>query len=287
MPTAYRPMSDADVVEVHAVNERAFDALARREGSELPYPPPRPEAAYARLRRLLATDPGGAWVAERDGTIAGAALGLVREGLWGLSLLIVDPPAQSDGAGRELLARAWAYGNGARGHVILSSTDPRAIRAYARLGLDAHPCLAASGEVARVPDAPDVRAGAPEDLPLTEAVDRAVRGAAHGGDLEVMLGTGSRLLVLPERGYALLSGGRVRILAAFDEDAATTVLRGALAAISAAGERASVEWLSAKQQWAIRACVEAGLKLEADEGCVFTGGDVGPFSPYLPSGAYL
>ena len=29
------------------------------------------------------------------------------------------------------------------------------------------------------------------------------------------------------------------------------------------------------------------LDLLADCGCVFTGGDVGPFAPYLPSGAYL
>ena len=29
------------------------------------------------------------------------------------------------------------------------------------------------------------------------------------------------------------------------------------------------------------------MRLDADEGCVFTGGDAGPFSPYLPSGAYL
>jgi hypothetical protein len=62
---------------------------------------------------------------------------------------------------------------------------------------------------------------------------------------------------------------------------------GALARIADAGEEAEVEWLSGRQQWAIRVCVEAGLRLDAEEGCVFTGGDVGPFSPYLPSGAYL
>ena len=56
-----------------------------------------------RFRRLLDADPGGAWVAERDGALAGAALALLREGLWGLSLLVVDPPAQGAGAGRELL----------------------------------------------------------------------------------------------------------------------------------------------------------------------------------------
>lgn len=277
----YRPLREEDFAAVLAVNERAFDDLVGRE-----LPRPALEAAYGRYRRLLETDPGGAWVAERDGALVGAALGIVREGLWGLSLLIVDPPAQSAGAGRELLRLAWEHGNGARGRVILSSTDPRAMRAYSRLGLDAHPCLAARGRPRAVLP-PEVRAGDAGDLPLTEAVDRAVRGAAHGGDITTMLDTGASLLVLPERGYAVFSGGRVRMCAAYDEESARTVLLGALARIAAAGEEAEVEWLSGRQQWAIRVCVETGLSLDADEGCVFVGGDVGPFAPYLPSGAYL
>ena len=280
-PVTYRPLREEDFAAVLAVNERAFDDLVGRE-----LPRPSLEAAYGRYRRLLETDPGGAWVAERDGAVVGAALGIVREGLWGLSLLIVDPPAQSAGAGRELLRLAWEHGNGARGRVILSSTDPRAMRAYSRLGLDAHPCLAARGRPRAVLP-PEVRAGDAGDLPLTEAVDRAVRGAAHGGDITTMLDTGASLLVLPERGYAVLSGGRVRMCAAYDEESARTVLLGALARIAAAGEEAEVEWLSGRQQWAIRVCVETGLSLDANEGCVFVAGDVGPFAPYLPSGAYL
>jgi GNAT superfamily N-acetyltransferase len=286
MPLTYRLMRDEDVPEVHDANLRAFEDLARRQGYE-DLPPPAPEAAYGRLRRLLDTDPGGAWVAERNGAIAGAALGLVREELWGLSLLIVDPSAQGAGAGRELLARAWAHGDGARGRVILSSTDPRAIRAYARLGLDMHPCVMACGTPTGVTAQAEVRDGGPADIPLTEAIDRSVRGAAHGGDIETMLAAGVRLLVLPERGYVLVGGGRVRMCAAFDEAAAGIVLCAGLAAIAEAGERASVEWLSAGQQWAVRVCLEAGLEFDAAAGCVFTGGDVGPFAPYLPSGAYL
>ena len=282
MPTVTcRPLREEDFAAVLAVNERAFDDLVGRV-----LPKPAPEVAYARYRRLLQTDPGGAWVSERDGVVTGAALGIVREVLWGLSLLVVDPLAQSAGAGRELLRLAWEHGNGARGRVILSSTDPRALRAYSRLGLEAHPCRAARGRP-RAALSAEVRAGDASDLPLTEAVDRAVRGAAHGGDITTMLDTGASLLVLPERGYAVLSGGRVRMCAAYDEESARTVLLGALARIAAAGEEAEVEWLSGRQQWAIRVCVEAGLSLDADEGCVFIGGDVGPFSPYLPSGAYL
>jgi GNAT superfamily N-acetyltransferase len=279
-------MREADLLAVHESNMRAFEDLDRRLGSEYPSPPPNLEGALGRLRRLLATDPGGAWVAERDGEVAGGALALLREGLWGLSLLFVDPSAQGAGAGRELLARAWAYGEGARGHVILSSTDPRAMRAYTRLGMDVQPCLAATGSPRIAADG-EVRPGGADDLALMEAVDRAVRGAAHGADLLSLLPAGSILLVAPERGYAVVTGGRVRCCAAFDEAGARAVLRGALAHIAGAGLDAHVEWLSARQGWAIDVCLDARLDLRADAGCVFTGGDVGPFSPYLPSGAYL
>ena len=34
-------------------------------------------------------------------------------------------------------------------------------------------------------------------------------------------------------------------------------------------------------------CLEAGLRFSTNAGPVFTGGDVGPFRPYLPSGSYL
>src|SRR5687767_1130019 len=166
---SYRPMHEADLLAVHESNVRAFDDLDRRLGAEYPSPPPNLEAALGRLRRLLETDPGGAWLAERDGAVAGCAIALLREGLWGLSLLFVDPSAQGTGAGRELLARAWAYGAGARGHVILSSTDPRAMRAYARLGLEVHPCLAATGAPSVPGGDGEVRPGGAEDLPLTEA----------------------------------------------------------------------------------------------------------------------
>ena len=59
----------------------------------------------------------------------------MREGVWGLSLLVVAPDAQSSGVGRELLARARDYGDDARGWIVLASRDPRALRSYARLGL--------------------------------------------------------------------------------------------------------------------------------------------------------
>lgn len=287
MSLIYRPMREEDLRPAFDLQVRSFVDLERRRGGEDGGPLPDPAIALVRFRRLFEADPGGAWVAERDGALAGAALALLRDGLWGLSLLVVDPPAQGEGVGRELLARTWAYGNGARGHVILSSPDPRAIRAYARLGLDMHPAIAARGIPVGMEHPDGIRDGGPDDLPLTEAVDRAVRGAAHGGDVLAMLDSGHELLVAPERGYAMLRDGEVRVLAARDDDAARDLLRAVLARVQQRGAKAGVEFITARQQWAVDVCVEARLELEADCGCVFTGGEVGPFSPYLPSGAYL
>lgn len=278
-------MREDDVPAVHELAVATFGDLERRLGSEPHAPPPDPARAYIRYRRLLATDPGGAWVAERDGALAGCALALVREGLWGLSLLIVAPRQQSGGLGRALLRRAYAHGGDAvRGRVVLASLDARALRSYARLGLTAHPCLRANGVPQGVRAPAGVRDGALADLPLTEAVDRQVRGAAHGADIAAQLEAGMKLLVAPERGYAVVGLGEVRLLAATDEAAACDLLRAALAR-AGTGE-IEVGWLTSAQDWAVRVCVEARLELSAG-GAVFLAGDVGPFRPYIPSGAYL
>ncbi len=133
-----------DAPAVHEVALAAFADLARRSGRP-DFPPGDLAAAHGRLRHLVGTDPGGAWVAERAGEIAGAALALVREGVWGLSLLVVRPGAQSTGLGRALLERALTLGEGTRGGIILASEDARAMRAYARAGFALHPSVSASG----------------------------------------------------------------------------------------------------------------------------------------------
>jgi GNAT superfamily N-acetyltransferase len=279
-----RPLQAADVDAVLDISVEAFHDLSRRF-SEPPEPPGPIVAGRVRVHHLLATDPGGAWVAERGGRVVGCSLALVREGVWGLSLLVVSPEAQSSGIGRELLARAREHGDDARGWIVLASRDPRALRSYARLGLHLHPALAARGRPRRVKAPPDVRPGTLADLPLTAEVDRLVRGAAHGDDLAVLLESGGEMLVLPERGYGVVRDGAVRVLAARDEDAAATLLRACLAAAGA--REASVEWITSAQGWAIAPCLEAGMELRMDVGAVFLAGDVGPFAPYLPSGAYL
>jgi hypothetical protein len=93
------------------------------------------------------------------------------------------------------------------------------------------------------------------------------------------------VLVVPDRGYAVLrEGGGLRLLAATDDDAARALLRAALA--GARGE-ITVDWLGERQRWALDVCLEAGLELRVNGGVVFTQGEIGPFRPYLPSGAFL
>jgi GNAT superfamily N-acetyltransferase len=278
-------MTRDDDLAVHELAARTFAELAERM-HEPPPPPPRLMPAIVRIHQLLERDPGGAWVAEADGELAGAALAIDRDGVWGLSLLVVDPRHQSGGVGRALLERSLAYADGGRrGAIILASSDSRALRAYARAGFVPHPSLTARGRPAPGEAPASVREGGEEDLELTERIDRSVRGAPHGSDIPALLRAHCQLLVVEERGYAVVGGGSVRLLAALDEAAAADLLRAALAAVPE-GEEISVEWITARQDWAIGPVLDARLELRTD-GAVFVRGDVGAFRPYLPSGAYL
>ncbi|MEA2249674.1 MAG: hypothetical protein QOH46_4203 [Solirubrobacteraceae bacterium] len=245
--------------------------------------------SLARIAHLQRSDPGGAWVAEQDGRVVGLAQALLREGIWGLSLLAVTEELQGRGVGRSLVERAWRYGEAARGHLILSSVSPAAMRSYARLGLRLHPCVAAAGIVdrSRIPDLDGVVDAGVDGIAAADEIGRAVRGAGHGRDLAVPLeaNPATRLLLFEDRAFALMRGDSVLLVAGRDEEAATRVLWSAFAA-TGHGATASVEYLTAGQDWAVRACLDAGLALSPD-GPLFTGGDVGPMRPYIPSGAYL
>ena len=280
-----RPLLPGDVKAAYAVMTAAFGDLRARMGKP-PEPWPPLEKGRMRFDHFLETDPGGAWAAvDGHGDVVGAALALVREGLWGLSLLVVRPDAQSSGVGRQLLQESWAYGHGTRGAVILASADSRALRAYARLGLTLHPTVTATGR-AKPTGVPDgVRPGGPDDWALAADVDRYVRGAARQPDMEALTRAPNSFLVLPDRGYAIVREGDVRLLAATDPEGARQLLR---AAFAVAGDHdVTVEWITGAQHWAVEPCLDAGLKLDLNAGAVFVSGDVGPFTPYLPNGAYL
>jgi GNAT superfamily N-acetyltransferase len=277
-----RPMRDEDVVDADRVCLEVLYTTFPGEEE-----PRRAARQYARIRHLLETDPGGAWVAERDGRVEGVALALLREGVWGFSLFGVAEGLQGTGVGRELFARCWAYGAGARGHVILSTANPRAMGIYARTGLPIRPCVAAAGipDLERAPDVDDVVEAGEAGLELADAIGRELRGAGHGRDLPVPMAHGARLLVYEDRAFAAVRGSNLIMLGARDVAAAQHVLWAVLVG-GGRGATANVDFLTAGQDWALPVCLDARLAFSPD-GPMFAGGDLGPLAPYIPSGAYL
>jgi GNAT superfamily N-acetyltransferase len=285
-----RPLTDDDVDAAREVQTRAFEQHDRAFGDPVPeITPSVVERQRGRFRHFIAHDPAGSWVAVSNGAVVGAALALRRDRLWGLSLLAVDPEAQSRGIGRALLDASLTYADGVDAAVILSSRDPRAIRRYATAGFALHPQVSASGPMDRsllpAPD-PRVREGDVADADFADAVDRQVRGAARGPDHHLLSGIAQLYVVddASRRGYAYLRhDGRIVTVAATDDDTATALLWRCLA--DGPGDERTVDHVNGEQQWAIRVAVQARLTLKP-AGPVFWRGRTPPAN-YLPDGAYL
>lgn len=286
-----RPLSGADVDDAAAVQRAAFDDHDRRRGDPVPETTPeRIEGQRRRIEHFLVHDPAGAWVAETEGGVIGVSLALKRRGLWGLSLLVVDPGVQSHGVGRQLLDAALTYADADEPAVILSSSDPRAMHRYATAGFDLYPQIRAAGTVAlsrlRRPELP-VRDGTPEDFAMADEVDVVVRGAPRGPDHEILAGVCSMFVVDTgdRRGYAYLRGGRVMTVTATDDATASALLWRCLAQTCDEGIDVQVDHVTGNQQWAVRVIVAAGLSM-SPAGPVFWRGRTPP-AAYLPTGAYL
>jgi GNAT superfamily N-acetyltransferase len=284
-----RPLLPVDVDAAEAV---AWSALSPLWPAE--FRPDNDEVRLARGRARVAhlqrTDPGGCWVAEVDGQIAGVALALIRERIWGFSLFGVAPEHHGKGIGSQLFAPSLAYGDGTRGGIILSSEHPAAMRRYALAGFRVLPCVSLAGVLDRrgLPAGLRARPGSVDDdadLATCVAASRFARGASHGPDLERCLDAGGELLVVPGRGFVMHREGSPFLLAALDDEAATDLMWSAFAA-APPGASVHVDFITAGNDWAVAVGLRARLALSAD-GPVFARGAVGPLAPYLPSGAYL
>jgi len=286
-------MVEADVEQATRAQVAAF-AVLYPDDPEITTPPDAARLARMqhRFHHFLTHDPGGAWAAVENDRVVGAALALRRGDLWGLSLLHVDPTAQSTGIGRKLLDAALTYADGSARSFILSTHDPRAMRLYATSGFNTYPQLDAEGPIdATALPGPDarVRPGSVADIDFADDVDLVVRGAPHGPD-QRWLADEFTMYVVDEadggRGYAYVRGNTlVTTLAATDEDTASALLWHCLGQISQAGKPASIYHLNAEQQWAIRIAYRARLSVTPAGPAYWRGGT--PPKCYLPSGAFL
>lgn len=285
-----RPMTPEDAGAVYQTSSIALyetpeekEELLNRSAEEV-------ERRKNRYLHFLEHDPDGAWVAVAEDRVVGVALALVREKVWVLSLFAVDEEYRNAGVGGRLLGRALEYAEGCEGGMIAASTHPAAMRRYALAGFALLPTLTASGKVRReaLPTDLAVREGDEQDLELAAGVDRHLRGAAHGPDLEFVLRTGGRLLVAERpaaRGYAVEWDGSPALVAATAPETAAELLWACLAT-SREGEKVVVRWITGSQNWAVSVALEAGLSL-SPAGPICVKGQLGPLAPYLPSGPFL
>ena len=268
--------------------EGALDVMVGSLPVPLEFAAGRREWIALRTRRFLETDPEGCWVAVDGDAVVGTSMAFVRDGVWGLSMLAVDPARHAQGAGGRLLRAALQSAQATRAGIICSTEDPRATRLYARAGFDLRPCVSAAGVLDLAAMPADLRSHPSDDVEAASAISRPIRGGAYDpADLAMVAGhPGNGLLLLGDRGFALhREDGSPSVLCATDDEAATDLLWSCFASAPRGGS-VHVDLVTAGQDWAVRTCLDARLPLSAD-GPVFTRGELGPLRPWLPSGALL
>ena len=276
-----------DVAGVATVVGAAGEQIERRAGREpRSRTPQQREYFLSGLRRFVELDPGGAWVAADGGSVVGMAAAVRRGSFWGLSMLFVDPDQQNRGLGGALVEAALACSAGAEVRMILSSSDPRALRRYSLTGLDIHPTVEARGTIDKssIPDDVFSRCADASDLDLVASVDAGLRGS-RAADVEYLLSVGARMHVIDRgasRGYLVHRDTRVLMLDATDDVTAAGLLWGFLAEV----EEAEIWGLTARQNWAVKVALAARLEVVA-AGALFVAGREHPPGPWLPSGWYF
>ncbi len=289
-----RPMRLEDVPVAEELSLGAYTVAERYEPTPDHATSPRHTPARAgqwimRTSHVLATDPGGCWVAESDGVMVGFAVSLRRDLLWILGSYAVRTDVQGQGIGRPLLEAALSYSRGCLRGMLASSSDPRAFRRYRKAGFTLHPQLHLAGVPDRsaIPVVEHVRDGTLGDVDLMDSLDRQRRDAAHGPD-HAVLSSLHRLLVIDHRtgsGYVYLrDSGSPALLAASNRRTATRLLWAAIAT-ARPGEPVEVPHVTTANEWAVDVGLEAGLAVSTRGYLALRG--MRPPMPYLHHGSLL
>lgn len=245
-------------------------------------------------------------MAEHDGQAVGFALGVVRDHLWYLSALFVEPSAQGRGLGRTLLERAVA-GFPAPGGVAATMAEaiqPLAVTLYARRGMYPRlPVLTLSGRVSRrppaLPAAVEARPLTAADADLLQGIDAEVLGVDRGVDHRWYLSEGRPGWLLERRdrpsAYVYVRLGPTTPASPGAVASATVGSAAALrpadlglavrAALTALGDAVVVVAVPAPAIPAQRVLWEAGLVAGPSPGLLLASREFGRFDRYL-LGAY-
>ena len=282
-------MTTEDVASAERVTAIGFHELDtrmfRRSWPDPQLRPPERSANWVRrTQHLLAGDPAGCWVAERDQELLGVVVSFVREKMWLLASYAVVPGAQGLGLGRALLAPALEHGRGSLRGMLNASNDPKAVRRYHDAGFRLYPQMFLRGSPDRttIPVVEKVREGSASDIDLMNSLDRRTRGAAHGADHVIMLEQ-YRLVVSDTstgQGYAYLDDG-VALLAATDRRTAARLMWEAIAS----SDDVLIGHITPENDWAVG--VGLAARLELDQGGYQALRRMKPPTLYLPHGALM
>ena len=231
---------------------------------------------HARIRHLLSTDPGGAWVAEHDGRVAGVALALIREGVWGFSLFAVAEALQGRGVGRALFARCWPTATAPRAAHRSSARPTRRRWASTRAaGLPSarawrRPAIPDLDRARRTSTASSTPARPASRWPTPSAASCAA--PATGATCRVPMAHGARLLVFEDRAFAVARDEQPDPARRPRRARPPSAMLWAAVRQRRPGATVNVDFLTAGQDWALPVCLDARLSLSPD-GPMFAGGD--------------
>ena len=289
-----RPMRPEDIPTSEVLSAEANAGTERYTAATDQPPaqartPVRASQWVTRTNHLLAHDPHGCWVAERDGDQVGFVVSFRRELLWLLASFYVRPGLQGSGIGRPLLDAALTYSRGCLRAMFASSADPKAYRRYRLAGFSLHPEMTLRGEVDRsqIPVVEHVRQGTPSDFELMDSIDRQRRDAAHGVD-HPLLASMHRLLVTDHTtgsGYVYLDADlRPCLLGATNGRTAQRLLWEALAA-HPPGSSVTVGNVTQANEWAVDVGLAARLSVSLSGYLALRG--MRPPTPYLHHDALM
>ncbi len=283
MDLTIRPLAEAEIDLVHPLAARSFDDLSVRLGRPVEPPNELDTAHHTAQHRYLQRTGSALGAYDGEGVLSGVALSSVRGTLWQLALLVVEPGAQSAGAGRALLEAALQTAPTGGVRTFSSSRDARALRAYAKAGFRLLPALSGSGVVdpAMLGDHAGVRTG-----DIWRDAERV--GVAHlADDIAFVLAEGGSWLVA-DRGCALVISGAtrtlVRVLSAGSAVEGQSLLRAAL--LEAGSGSVALSPLVPQQDWAVDVVLAARLELGVG-GPVAVAGVADPLAGLCPPAAVM